>query len=492
MTLANLDAGAAGDELSLATVSLGGNPNATRPGRSQSADLLARAGWMTINSKHEIELSAGSRLESFHSDPSRNRLGTYTFATLNDFVNSQPSSFVRTVNGSPRDASVSYSWLAANDSWRLRPSFTTLYSARYDFARVLTDLPQNDLVLQKFGVRTSNTPHLNRVSPRIGFSWDIDQATVKPVRGAPPRESRPRGVLSGGYGLAVNALRASAVNPVLGASGTDAFNRELRCEGNDVPFPLWVQYASGDLDVPSTCGSVVSSAPSVGARTRVSAFANDFEPARNWKGNLAWRSQLSRRNAVAAEFTHLIGYGGSSRVDANLQTTPRYFATTDGNRAVFVRSTDVVSATGLVPLAASRIDTTFSTVSELRADLQSRANQLRLSFRRNIGSSIFDAFTMGYVYLNAESQTRAPSAVAGDSRANVVTWNRSGLNRHDFTLGFSKMLLKSFQATIYTRVSGGARFTPLVSGDINGDGSYNDRPFITPDLARTALPSTSK
>ncbi|MEP6832599.1 MAG: carboxypeptidase-like regulatory domain-containing protein, partial [Gemmatimonas sp.] len=390
VTLANLDAGATGNEISLTTVSLGGNPNASRPGRSQSADLIARAGWMTINSRHEIELSGGSRLESFHSDPSRNLLGTYTFATLNDFVNNQPSSFVRTVNASPRDASVSYSWLSVNDSWRVRPSFTTLYSARYDFARVLTDLPLNEMVSQKFGVRSSNTPQLNRISPRVGFSWDIDQATVKAVRGAPTPEYRRRGVLSGGYGLAVNALRASAVNPVLGASGTDAFNRELRCEGEGVPIPQWAQYASGNLDVPSSCGSLVTSAPLAGTHTRVSAFSNEFEPARNWKGNLAWRSQLSRKNTVAAEYTHLIGYGGTSRVDANLQPTPRYFATADGNRAVFVRPTEVVSANGLVPLLASRIDTAYSTVSELRSDLQSRANQLRFSFRRNIGATTSD------------------------------------------------------------------------------------------------------
>lgn len=482
--LASASDGTTSGEASIATVSLGGNPNVTRPGHSVSADLLSQAGWMSLNSKHEFAVAAGSRIESIHSDPSRNLLGTFNYATLSDFMANQPSSFVRTINGSPRDATSSWSWAAFTDSWRPRPSLTTLFGARYEFGRILTDLPQNDVVRQKFGVSTSNTPQVNRFLPRFGFSWDIHQATVKSTPSTFDR-ARPRGVLSGGYGLFVNGLYASSVNPVLGASGTDAFNRELRCEGAGVPVPDWNRYAAGNLDLPTTCSSASGSAPVVGSRNRISAFANNYEPTRSWRGSLSWRSQLSEKNSFAAEFTHSLNFGGTSRIDANLQTTPRYFAAGDGGRAVFVRPVDIVPANGLVPLSASRLDSTYSTVSVLNDDLRSTSQQLRLNFRRNIGRTTDQTLAFSYAILDARSQTRTPSDIANDVRPNVVIWSRSPQDRHYFTAAYSRQFLKTVGVTWLLQTRGGGRYTPIVNGDINGDGLYNDRPFITSALANS-------
>src|SRR4029077_17863165 len=68
----------------------------------------------------------------------------------------------------------------------------------------------------------------------------------------------------------------------------------------------------------------------------------------------------------------------------------------------------------------------------------------------------------------------------------VEQWARADLNaRHQITynLGYTFHQAVSFQA--FGRVQSGNPFTPLISGDANGDGYFNDRAFIYNPSATT-------
>ena len=61
----------------------------------------------------------------------------------------------------------------------------------------------------------------------------------------------------------------------------------------------------------------------------------------------------------------------------------------------------------------------------------------------------------------------------------MLGWATSDFERqHSFLLTASYALSQSVELTTVTRLMSGTPYTPMVSGDINGDGFSNDRAFI--------------
>jgi len=66
---------------------------------------------------------------------------------------------------------------------------------------------------------------------------------------------------------------------------------------------------------------------------------------------------------------------------------------------------------------------------------------------------------------------------AGDP--DVIEWGRSDLERrHSFVLSITYPFSTSLELTSIGRLTSGTPFTPMVGGDVNGDGQRNDRAFI--------------
>lgn len=120
--------------------------------------------------------------------------------------------------------------------------------------------------------------------------------------------------------------------------------------------------------------------------------------------------------------------------DRNLRDEPAFFNAAEAGRLVYVAPEAIDSASGLPALAASRRFARFGTVRELTA----------------MGRSEAAPYTPRHIaHLSAE-------------------W-RPSLR---FSLG------------AVARLTSGLPFTPLVSGDVNGDGALNDRAFVfSPDAA---------
>ena len=58
--------------------------------------------------------------------------------------------------------------------------------------------------------------------------------------------------------------------------------------------------------------------------------------------------------------------------------------------------------------------------------------------------------------------------------------------KHQFTVNWNSIPIADlFYVTVGTTVESGALFTPMIAGDVNGDGYLNDRAFVF-DPARTA------
>ena len=146
-----------------------------------SDDITARA-----SDSHVLSLGVRSEIFSFHNISTRGQFGTWTFANLDSLERGSAATFkVEKDFGSAtkrlRGAQTS-GYLS--DTWQARHNLTLNAGVRADLLTFSTRPAYNPTVDSIFGRRTSDFP-TSRVhwSPRVGFSWDMDQNRENRLRG---------------------------------------------------------------------------------------------------------------------------------------------------------------------------------------------------------------------------------------------------------------------------------------------------------------------
>ncbi|MDO8666186.1 MAG: hypothetical protein Q7J79_06205, partial [Gemmatimonadales bacterium] len=154
------------------------------------------------------------------------------------------------------------------------------------------------------------------------------------------------------------------------------------------------------------------------------------------------------------------------------------------DRPVYVAPGDITATTGAPRFNASRADSAFGQVLEAQSNLRSRSVQVTvgiggLVLRRGI------QMQTSYTWQRTQDQATGSrgGSTAGDPR--VVEWARSDFERrHSFLASLTYPFSQSLEITSIGRLTSGSPYTPTVGGDVNGDGSRNDRAFIfTPGAA---------
>ncbi len=461
----------------ITTLQFGGNPSLPQATRTMLREISDEISWISPDGAHRVKLGGLLNQERSNVGLIPNRYGTFTFNSLEDFENNNPAQFTRTLSAGDRKSASQNAALYLGDAWRKSSRLQLTYGVRLEASRYPEAATYNPAVESVFGRRTDRFPSEVHVSPRIGFTWMPGLVENRQEGRFRPANFTIRGGIGEFRGRAPSHLFGLARE----ATGLQSGEFQLVCIGSSIPLPDWESYVSDPGWIPTECTG--PAAPERIARPNVTVFDPGFGAPRAWRGSLGVsRRLLDQRVNVSLDASFARGVSQMGTTDLNLVPTPGFTLAEEGNRPVFVSPAAIDTMTGGVPLLASRVYETFGFVNELTSKLKSDTRQLTLGVngfftRRLIMLNTSYTFTRSRDQVMGGGQGFGGSSVAGDPR--VVDWGRSDQERrHSITGTIMWPFNPGLELSAIFRASSGARFTPMVGGDVNGDGARNDRAFI--------------
>ena len=501
------------------TLDFGGNPALPTEGSNTQFELTDEVSLLGIGG-HRFKLGGLLSYSSFSTATSSNAYGSYSYNSLADFERNAPASFTRTLSAREREGGALSAALYLGDTWRKSRALQLTYGLRLEHDRYLDEPAYNPVVEELFGRRTDRLPTEWRVSPRVGFSWTLglpEQGSAPAAGGAASRgrAGQRRGggfggdfgagganftVIRGGFGEFRGRTPTQLFASAIDATGLPSGERQLVCIGEAVPVPSWSTFLSDPESIPSQCAGGVSGSPVSRGAPAVALFADDFGAPRAWRGSLGVQRRLSQWFGVNVEASYAYGTSLTGARDLNLRDSPAFELASEGGRPVYAPANTIVPGTGQTSVLSSRRNGALAQVVEAMSELDSRTAQLNFGFNGVLARSFI--WNMSYTWTRARDETAfAPGAGVGGGGAaggrgfgnfgfgvgsattggdpNAIEWGTSDLERKHALSGSLNWFARPWlDVTSVIRFTSGQPFSPRVSGDINGDGSRNDRAFV--------------
>jgi hypothetical protein len=464
----------------VSTLQFGVNPSLPQESHTHLTEASDEISRVSTGGAHRVKLGGLLNEERSSTGSFSNVLGTYTFNSLADFDAGSAASFTRTLSTNHREARSVNGALYLGDSWRRTPRFQLTYGARLEASHYPDAPAYNPVVDSLFNRRTDLFPTETHLSPRAGFTYTYGG----------PSERQSLGSIRGGFGefrgRAPSQLFASAAD----ANGLTNGQSQLICVGPSVPPPDWPAFLASPASVPSACDG--PSQQFGNQRRNVTVFAPDFGAPRAWRGSFGVNRRIAERYTVSLDAAYSRGVAQTSAIDLNLNTSPQFQLATEGGRPVYTPVSSIIPSTGVVALSGSRLEPRFGVVSELNSNLHSDTKQITASLGGiTTGAILFNA---SYTFTRSRDQAQGLSSfgtggfggagfggggASTSGNPNLAQWGTSDVeHRHSLLATVTWPVKPAFELTAIGRLTAGGSFTPLVSGDVNGDGLRNDRSFI--------------
>jgi hypothetical protein len=457
------------------TLTFGGNQGLSSTSRSMGATVQNNLSWFDDANRHRIKLTTALQYSGSMQNQASNVLGSYYFNSLEDLDAGLPASYSRTLTARRRSTGQVSGSVAIGDSWRRTPDLQIQYGLRVDASRFTRTPEYNAAVEQTFGARNDRVPAPISVSPRVGFSWTVGQSReIAAFSGA---SRTPRAVVRGGIGVFSNGSSAGQIGSALDNTGLPSGVQQIYCVGPAVPVPDWTVYATSPSSVPDRCADGTTGTVFSNSAPNVTLFGRNFRPQRTVRTNLSWNgSLLDGRYSTSVEGTYSLNLDQQRSVDLNFASVERFDLADEGGRPVYVDPTSIVAATGSIASRDARVSPSFSRVSEVRSDLESRTAQLAIRLAPLPRGPTKFGWSLAYTYSHIREQVSGFSSTAGNPLS--LEWARSGQGPHQITYNLRYSFFSAVLVNLNGSFRSGSAFTPTVAGDINGDGYSNDRAFI--------------
>jgi hypothetical protein len=185
----------------------------------------------------------------------------------------------------------------------------------------------------------------------------------------------------------------------------------------------------------------------------------------------------SNRFFLSGSIQYQRAFAQPALVDINLDTTPKFALASEEARPVYGAPTSILSSTGAVALRSSRFDDRFGRVTLIRSSLQQETRLATISIRPVFASS---SANWGLTYTLQDAREQFLGFAPRENNPFVREWSRALVpRRHAVTSTFSYNAFDLVRWNGFVAVASGASFTPVVLGDVNGDGNgLNDRAFV--------------
>ena len=474
------------------SLTLGGGSFLATDDSRWTAEAANETIWNARGRRHRFKALLWSRADGLEQRGISNSLGTFTFSSIDDFAAGRPASFSRTLTQPERSGDV---WnTAAALAHQFSPSrfFSVLYGARVEADGFFGSPARNSALEQALGVKTGSAPSRIHLSPRLGFSYtynkekDNGSGTNQSPVGRFYRTTV--GVIRGGIGEFRDLLRPGILADASAATGLAGGTSTLSCVGAAVPSVDWEKFMGSPSEIPTECqdgsGPLAERAPSV------TLIDPSYDVPRSWRASLDWSTNLPKQ--LLLRVGGLVSYDlrQPGTIDANFAGVQRMTLESEANRPVFVSPLGVDPASGTVSAAQSRLSNDFGRVGSRVSDLRGYGGQ----FTFGLSPDVFKFRTRFSFYSSASytlQWTRREyrgfdGAGFGDPREKEWAPNSTDA-RHVIVLTGGVSHRKTGTLTLFSRLQSGLPYTPLVQGDINGDGRGGDRAFI-PDPSNAGDP----
>jgi hypothetical protein len=459
----------------VSTLQFGGNTGLPQNARTRYTELSDEVTRLTTTGGHRFKLGTLLNEERSFSGVIPNGLGTFTFNSLADFAADKPSSFTRTLFARDREAKTVNAALYLGDSWRKSADLQLTYGLRLEATRFGNEPEYNPEIETLFGRRTDRFPGEVHLSPRAGFTYFIRNADEPGPATA---------TIRGGFGEFRGRAAAQLFSTASDATGLTTGQSQIFCVGNTVPVPDWNAYLANTSSIPTACNG--SSAVFGNQRRNVTVFDPSFQAPRAWRSSLGISRRLVDRYNLNIDASYARGVSQTGASDINLDTVPKFHLATEGNRPVFAPTSAIVPSTGVVSLTGSRLHPTYGTVSEIMSNLSSDTKQLTIGLNGATRRGIM--LNLSYTLTRSRDQVQGLSngggfggggGVSTSGNPNIPEWGTSDLERrHSILTTVTWPIKPAFELSAVGRVTSGQYFTPIVGGDVNGDGLRNDRAFV--------------
>ena len=164
------------------------------------------------------------------------------------------------------------------------------------------------------------------------------------------------------------------------------------------------------------------------------------------------------------------------RIDLNFSNIP-LFTTSDEGWPVFAAPGSIIPASGIVALSDARRISSFGHVFDYVSTNRSVSRYATLTLSPDLGD--IGAWFTSASYTLASTRARATGFDAATFGSPLAReWARGDFDaRHQFIMQ-GGMYAHHLTFTMFGRLQSGLPFTPIVSGDVNGDGLAKDRAFV--------------
>ena len=450
---------------------------------NQTIQISNQLSWYTSDNKHTLKVASSLARDAFTNDQSPSLLGSYAFNSLTDLEAGRATSFTRTLSRNTQTGSQLVGALSLGDYWRPSTNVQVQYGMRVDANRFLSRPATNDALSQTLGIHNDVVPNEAYVSPRLGVQWYYGSSPQ--VAYAPGAARPPRAVIHAGIGMFQNMAPSQLIGPAVIATGLPNSTQSISCVGSAVPFPDWNAFLSDAGAIPTHCADGSAGTVFATAAPNVTLFDSHFRQPTSLRGAADWSGPiLDNRFVLGAQTIISSGRDQPDQIDANFRPTTQFTLSSEGNRPVFANAGAIVPATGAIALADTRVSTAYQAVHVERSDLRLESKQLSLNLKPVTANPRLK-WELTYTLLDAREKYNGFTSTVGNpfdtQWGSLMQQGRQSID----VLWRDYPIFDVVYVTAAVRMLSGQRYTPMIAGDVNGDGASNDRAFIF-DPARTA------